>query len=339
MTRFGKGEAREWALENLRGQCGCILPTFTADLRAVNEDAIRHDVRREKELGMTGVLIVSECGTTFDQLRQVTEIVVDEAAGELHTIAHAALPTLEANIELARFSESAGVDGILGSYPLMFYPTAEDQIYEYTKALAQASNLGLVIFAIGLWNFRRLHPSDFNPDLIGRLIDEAPNVMAVKTEIGLPSAAGVAQIFERYRERVVITDPLEPNAPIWQRNYGMQWMGTSNYEAFGGEVPRYFRLLEQDRYEDAMEIYWRIHPLRLVNGKVNWGAVEGTSLVHRLVWKYQGWLNGFNGGPVNSPSMRLSDDQMRALRGAAVASGLDVTDAPDEEFFVGRNPR
>ncbi|HET6509023.1 MAG TPA: dihydrodipicolinate synthase family protein [Baekduia sp.] len=336
---FGAGEARSWALENLKGQCGCILPTFTSDLKDINEDAIRHDVRREKELGMSGVLIVSECGTTFEELERVTEIVVDEAAGELHTIAHGALATLEDNVRLAQLSEAAGVDGILCSYPLMFYPTSEDEVYEYTKKLADSSNLGLIIFAINLWNFRRLHPSDFNPDLIGRLIDDAPNVMAVKTEIGLPSAAGVAQIFERYGDRVVVTDPLEPNAPIWQRNYGMQWMGTSNYEAMGGELPKYFKLLQEDKYEEAMEIYWRLHPLRLVNGTINWGAVQGTSLVHRLVWKYQGWLNGFNGGPIRSPQMRLDDAQMRQLRAAAIQAGLDVTDEPDSAFFVGRNPR
>jgi 4-hydroxy-tetrahydrodipicolinate synthase len=35
--------------------------------------------------------------------------------------------------------------------------------------------------------------------------------------------------------------------------------------------------------------------------------------------------------------MRLTDRQMRTLRTAAIASGLDVTDEPDTEFFLGRN--
>ena len=37
--------------------------------------------------------------------------------------------------------------------------------------------------------------------------------------------------FERFRGRLLITDPLEHNAPIWIRNYGMRFMGTSNYES------------------------------------------------------------------------------------------------------------
>jgi 4-hydroxy-tetrahydrodipicolinate synthase len=55
-------------------------------------------------------------------------------------------------------------------------------------------------------------------------------------------------------------------------------------------------------------------------------------------WKYQGWLNGYNGGPIRQPHMRISAAQMSALRAAAAASGLAVTDDPDEFFYVGRNP-
>lgn len=338
MPRYVPGEAREWALEHLRGQCGCLLPTFTNDLRGVNERAVRADVAREKELGMSGVLVVAECGTTPEELLQVTEIVVDEADGELDVLSHAALGTLEQNAELVRRSESIGVDGVLVSYPLSFYPESEEEVFQYTRELAERSGLGIIVFAMWLWNFRRLHPSDFSPDLIGRLISELPNVMAVKNEIGLPGVAGIAQLFERYRDRVVVTDPLERNSPVWQRTYGMRWMGTSNYESMAGEVPRYYGLLEQGLYEEAMEIYWRVHPIRQADAAVTGEAQAGTALVHRLVWKYQGWLHGFNGGPIRGPNPRLGDAQMRTLRAAAVASGLSVTDEPDAAFFVGRNP-
>jgi dihydrodipicolinate synthase/N-acetylneuraminate lyase len=338
VARYGPGEAREWAREHLRGVTGCLLPTFTADIRGINEAAIRHDARLERDFGMSGVLVVAECGTTLDELKRVTDIVVDEVGADLYVVAHAALPTLADNVELARYSQAAGADAVLVSYPLTFYPQTEDEVFEYTRTLAEAGDLGLILFAMNLWNFRRLHPSDFSPDLIGRLIDEAPNVVAVKNEIGLPGLAGVGQIFERYRERVVVSDPLEQNAPLWVRAYGMRWLGTSNYECMAGEVPRYWNLLQEGRYEEAMEIYWRTHPIRLANGELTHQAMAGTALVHRLMWKYQGWLHGFNGGPIRGPHVRLNDGQMATLRAAAVKSGLPVTDSPDAEFFVGRNP-
>jgi len=91
-------------------------------------------------------------------------------------------------------------------------------------------------------------------------------------------------------------------------------------------------------YGEAMEIYWRIHPARQANMKLM-GAMAGTSVVHRMLWKYQGWLNGFNGGPIRSAlSGRLNDDQMRTFRAALLACGLPVAEEDDREFFVGRNP-
>jgi len=338
VAQYGAGEAREWALEKLRGQCGCLLPTFTNDLRGINERAIRADVRREKELGIAGVLVVAECGTTFPELLEATEIVVDEAGGEMHVLAHAALGTLEQNVELVQASAAIGVDGVLAPYPLMFYPQDESEIYEYTRALAECSGLGLVIFAMWLWNFRRLHSSDFSPDLIGRLVDGVPNVMAIKNEIGLPGMAGIAQLFERYGDRLIVTDPLERNSPLWQRTYGMKWMGTSNYECMADGVPRYYSLLEEDRYEEAMDLYWELHPVRQADAALTSESMAGTALVHRLVWKYQGWLHGFNGGPIRGPHQRISDGQMRTLRAAAEAAGLAVTAEPDSAFFVGRHP-
>jgi dihydrodipicolinate synthase/N-acetylneuraminate lyase len=339
LPNYTRAEARDWARENFSGCCGCLLPTFTSDLTRINDEAIRHDVRREKELGISGILLVAECGTTLDELKHVTDVALDEANGELMTVAHASLPTLEQNIELARYSEEAGVDALLVPYPLTFYPATEDDVFEYTRTLAESTRLAIIVFAMHLWNFRRLHPSHFSPDLIGRLIDEVPNVAAIKTEIGGGAGvAGIAQVFERYRDRVIITDPIEANAPAWAAAYGLQWIGTSNYEAFGGEVPRYLELLRAGRFEEAMDIYWQTHPIREADAEVIGEASRGTYLVHRLCWKYQGWLHGFNGGPIRAPHMRITDRQMKRLRDGVAASGLPVTDDPDSAFFVGRNP-
>jgi 4-hydroxy-tetrahydrodipicolinate synthase len=63
-----------------------------------------------------------------------------------------------------------------------------------------------------------------------------------------------------------------------------------------------------------------------------------TGFIHRMMWKYEAWLNGFNGGPMRRPTMRLNDATMKMLRDGLVKSGIPVTEAHDREFFVGRNP-
>ncbi len=339
MAEYTRSEARDWAKEHMRGVCGCLLPTLSSSLREVNEAAIRHDVRREHELGFWGSLLVSECGTTHEEMRQVVEVAVDEAAPlGLRTMLLASFPTLEDTIEMVRHAEHAGVDLVLMAYPLTFYPLTEAEVFEYTKAVADATSLGIMLFAIAHWNFTRLHPSGFSPRLIGRMIDEIPNVVAVKNEIGAPGVAGISEVFHRFRDRVVVCDPFERNAPAWVTTFGMPFMGTSNYEYMGGEVPRYFDMLQQGNYDEAMDLYWRLHPARRASSQVASEASAGTRNVHRLSWKYQYWLNGFNGGPIRQPSARINDGQMAILRRGLEQSGFDVPDDPDHEFFVGRNP-
>lgn len=336
MAKYNPGEAREWALSSLRGVTGCVMPSFTQDLSELNEEAIVHDIQRERELGFSGFLIVAECGTTPEELKRFIDISVAEA-GDMVTVLQAAAGTLEENVELVRWAADAGVDLVMPSYPLGFYPQSGSEIVDYTRTLAQASHMGLVVFAMNLWNFERIHPSGFAVDWLEELIESAPNMVAIKNEVAEPGVAGIADVFRRFSGRVVVADPLEMNSPAWTTTYGMPWMGTSNYEYFGAEVPRYFDLLQDpDRYDEAMEIYWRIHPARQATGALMKEANAGTVFVHRMLWKYQGWLQGFNGGPVRPPHMRLTDRQMRTLRAAAVASGLPITDEPDTEFFRGR---
>jgi 4-hydroxy-tetrahydrodipicolinate synthase len=49
-------------------------------------------------------------------------------------------------------------------------------------------------------------------------------------------------------------------------------------------------------------------------------------------------LQGFNGGPLRQPTMRLVDRQLRPLRAALEQCGLNPWPEPDGDFFVGRNP-
>lgn len=338
--RYSPGEAREWAKAGLKGVAGCVAPTVLNDFSGINHAAIRHDVRREKELGFAGILLVSETGTTPDEMREFVDIAVDEAGTDLITILQASEPTLAENISLVAYAERAGVDVVLPSFPAAFYPTSNDDVYDYYRALADSTSMAMIVFAIHLWNFGRLHSSSFAPSLIGRLIADCPNVAAVKNEIGAPGVAGLAEVFERFNDAVVVTDPFEMNAPAWVRNYGMSFLGTSNYEALGDAVPRIFNLLHQpDGYDAAMELYWQVHPARAANMQLMGASLGGTSVVPRMLWKYQGWLHGFNGGPIRSAlSGRLSDQQMATFRAAVTASGLPVAEGADEAFFVGRNP-
>lgn len=339
MAHYDSASARDWARQTLEGCCACVLPTFRSDLSGLNEAAIRFDVQREKELGMSAILIVAEGGTTDAEYRQMIDICVSEAGDELVTFVQAAQQTFDAMIDTIAYAERAGVDLVLPSYPMNYYPMSYEELFEDTKRIYDSTGLGVFVFAIDQWNFARMHPAGFPVDFLERLVDACPNLAGIKNEVGLPYAGGLVDVFEKLRGEVVVTDPIEYNAPIWIRNYDMRFMGTSNYEAMGDVVPRMLTKLSDDAtWDEGMELYWQVMPVRRASSAIGAAAVALTSTVSRIVWKYQGWLNGFNGGPLRGPLPRINQAQMNQLRSAAVASGLDVTGDPDEAFFVGRNP-
>jgi dihydrodipicolinate synthase/N-acetylneuraminate lyase len=339
MLEYTPTEARSWAFERLVGCCGCILPTFTSDVSDLNEAAIRHDVDMERAIGMAAVLVVAECGTTMDEYRRLLEIVVDAAGSDLMVVVQASQPTWDQMQTTIEWGAELGADLVLPSYPLTYHPTTLEELYEDNKRMIDRSPLGVLLFAIDQWNFSRLHPAAFPLELLERLVDDCPMLVGIKNEIGLPYVGGMDEVFSKLGDRVVVTDPMESNAPIWVKHYGMRYMGTSNYEAFGARIPQMLKALgSDDTWDEGMRLYWQNHPIRKANSAVVSPTVAATGMVPRAVWKYQSWLLGFNGGPLRAPLARINAGQMAMIRKAATDAGLDVTDDPDELFWTGRNP-
>ena len=336
MAEYAKSEAREWARENMKGVANVVIPTFTQDLRNVSEAATRHDIRREIELGFWGTLLVSETATTFDEYNQFSQWSVDEAAGRLHTIHHSSFNTLEEAIRAGQAAKDAGVDLVLLGYPPNFYPKSQREIIDYTKAYCDGIDLGVILFPVPLWGFESLHPAGMAPDTIAELVRDVPNLVAIKAEGGMPTIAGFVECYRHFHDDVIVTQPLEADGLLVKQLVDMPFMGTSNYEYFGPLVPKVFKLIDEGRLDEAMELYWQMHPGRMANQATV--VIPGTNFVHRMLWKYQGWLNGFNGGPLRTPTMRINPKQMKTLRQGVVDSGLEATSSGDSEFFIGRNP-
>jgi 4-hydroxy-tetrahydrodipicolinate synthase len=337
VASYRRDEAREWAREHLVGCANSIIPSFSADLRRLNEAAIRHDVRRSTELGFTGSLLVSEVNVTLDEYRQLAEWAVDEAGGRHHLVHHASFDTLEENLAAARLSQAVGVDYALLSYPGTFYPESEEEVVSYTKAFCDGVDLGVMLFAVPLWNFGRLHHADLSPALLERMVDEIPNVIGVKAE-GARLTGGFVDVYRRLHERVVVTSPLEREViPLLTLGTDVRYSGTSNADYYGDVVPRMFDLARSGDHDAAMELYWQIHPAREANARAG-QITQQTGFINRMQWKFQGWLNGMNGGPLRRPTMKVSDATMATLRKGLADAGLPCETAPNPAFFEGRHP-
>jgi len=225
---------------------------------------------------------------------------------------------------------------MLLGHPNGFYPTSSQQVEDYTVDICKATDLAVVLFVVEHSNLRRLDIRGFPADVLERLT-MLDTVVAVKYEVGRQQTANTYETFRRLENAdVLFSDPMEFTAPMWVDIFGMQWMGTSNYEYYGSYVPRLLELLHAGQTREAMDEYWRIQPARSARSAAM--SSGGANLVHRYVWKFQAWLNGYNGGPIRQPAMKLSETQMRTAADGVRKAGIAVADEPFADFFVGRNP-
>ncbi|WAC59029.1 dihydrodipicolinate synthase family protein [Brevundimonas sp. SL130] len=335
MASYSRKEAREWARERLVGVANVIIPTMTADFKRLNEKAIRHDVETTIAHGFVGTLTCSEVAITPDEYEAFVRISADQAKGRIVIVHHAVFNTLEDNIEAVKRAEAAGAELVLLGYPPYFRPKSLDEIYAYTKALCDATDLAVMLFPIPTWDFSRLHPSDLPVPLLRRLIDDCPNVAAIKIEGGMPHIMAGIEAHRAFHKEVVISAPLEHEYTPLAQLIPIPFCGT-NYAAYYGPVlPQVHKLIQAGRYDEATQIFYQLDAARKAFTSV---PQAGNGLINRMMWKYEGWLQGYNGGPLRHPTARVYARDMAALRRGQEASGLNPTDDLDEAFFIGRNP-
>ena len=333
--KYRKNEAKDWARQNWHGLCNVIIPSFSSDLKRLNEKAIRHDVRRNIELGFWGALLVSEAATTDEEYIRFMEIAMDEAKGKQNFLFHACFDTVDDVVRMAKVAEGLGLEGILLGHPPSFYPTTSQQLYDYTAHVCNNSNMAVVGFAQPHWNFQRLHPGGYPPKV---MLDacKLDNMVAVKFEVG-----GITGHYDFWRQikgmNVLYSDPMEANFPVSVELFGQQWSGTSGYEIYAGNAPKIFKMLRDGKHDEAMELYWKLHPVRTMRTQLS-TYLTGSHFINRSLWKYWGWLNGYNGGPMRQPVNKVSDSQMQQSRDAMKRAGFDIKDESFADFFVGRNP-
>ena len=307
MSSYQRQDARAWAREHMVGCSAVTIPSYSADLKRLNERGIRHDVARVKDLGFTFTLLCAEVEITPEENARYTAWARDTVGSRFGLVFHAAFATLADNIEAVKLAEKAGADLVLLSYPSQFWPTTQQEIYDYTKAFCDATDLAVMIFPIPTWGFERIHPAGMPVEFVRKLLDDCPNIVAVKSEQGFPLPAGICEMYHHFRDEVVISCPIESDAIPLMSLMKLQFSGTSNTQWMGDYYPRAFDLARKGEFEAAMELYWKVNPARQANMAAAMSYVGGTGMLNRTMWKYQDWLAGFNGGPLRGAAMRAPD--------------------------------
>ncbi|MBA3897822.1 MAG: dihydrodipicolinate synthase family protein [Sphingomonadaceae bacterium] len=340
-NRVSKSERKAWAREHFRGIENVLIPSFNADLTELDEEGIRLDVRQSKRHGFFSSLCAVETGLSPEEKNRFVEIACDEARnvagdGDYGISVSLAGDTLEGDLRLLQAAEAAGATHGLLSFPQAFVPKTQDDIYEYGKALADSTDMGIYLFVSDKFGFGRFHPSGVPFEAFEKLAD-LPNVVAMK--VGGMDAGMITECFDRFSDRLAVTSVNIGMIPLLRKTYDVTWTGAWTAEALQSpEQPHavnMMKLLLENRNAEAMATYWRMTPA-LKSMMAIMAPLMPTGAYHWPLLKYQQWLSGGNGGLTRQPAMRVFQHNLQVIRGGLAAVGVQCPD-PDEDFFLGRS--
>jgi len=328
-----KQDMKKWAQQHLKGIENTLIPSFTPDMRELDEEGIRHDVRQSIAHGFFSVMCATETGLSLDEAKRFVQIAADEAQGKILVTTSLILDSFEENMALMLHAEKVGLSGVLLGYPPTFHPQDKEEVYLRSKQFADATNMHVTLYPSPHFPFNGFHNSGFPLDVMDRLAD-LPNVVAVKIgELGL-----YADAHHILGDRLLVGCPVERCAPLLIEGFGMQWMGAGCYEVFQSpEQPHlveYFNLLLAGEHDAAMEIYWKLAPMRSIfEQQFNQTVMTGT--YNWQAQKFYQWCTGGNGGLTRQPAMKLHSWEADQIKMGFYTIGITPPENM-EEFFVGK---
>lgn len=183
-------------IQSFKGVIPAVLSVFDRE-ENLDEAGTRALIRHLLRFDIGGLYLTGSTGEAFlmdsaERMRQV-EIVMEEVGDRVPVVVHVGAMSTRASIELAKHAQAHGAAGI-SSVPPFYFKYNEDQIFEYYRDLAGATDLPMIVYNIPLAGMMTV-------DQIVRL-SEIENVRGVKyTGTALYE---VAQIRERCKPGFLI---------------------------------------------------------------------------------------------------------------------------------------
>ncbi|MEX6507131.1 4-hydroxy-tetrahydrodipicolinate synthase [Jiella sp. M17.18] len=160
-----------------KGSIPALITPFAED-GSLDERAFAAFVEWQMGEGSSGLVPVGTTGEsptlTHDEHKRVVEICVEATAGRVPVIAGAGSNNTEEAIDLARFAEKAGANGLLVVTPYYNKPNQKG-LYAHYAALAKAVSLPILIY-----NIPGRSVIDMTPETMGRLAADFSNIVGVK---------------------------------------------------------------------------------------------------------------------------------------------------------------
>jgi 4-hydroxy-tetrahydrodipicolinate synthase len=299
-------------LEEMKETKGIYLPMATPfkENLEVDEEGLRNNTQFLIEKGYVNgyaVLIPSgstgECFTlTNEERKRIFKILVEEANGKVPVIAGCNHTSTREVIELAKYAEDIGVDGLMIIPPYYTLPY-EEMTIKFFEDIAREVEIGIMVYN--------------NPEVIGADIpintmiklSEIENIVAYKDCTG--SFAKYDQTTRFLRDKMNVIDCGGDIYAPFSRLMGRK----SVISGFANFVPEIilemYKSCEKEDYDKAREIRKIMEPLIDLAINVFSGQARSISMV-----KEGNNIRGLAGGPVRPPVLPLDTQDRKKLEDA-----------------------
>ena len=297
-----------------RGPMIPVITNLNEDL-SIDHTAIAENVRYIVDRGIVagnGVLLAVGAGGDFpmlslDERKSVAKTIVDAAAGRVPVIVGAQDTNIKVVIDMARWAESIGADGIQMSVGY-YYESSEDDCRRLFESVHDATQEIAIMIYNTPWEGYDLSLAE-----IGRLA-ELPRCAALKWQSGKGSGEYLRGL-ARFSDRLAVVD----NQGLFVMNHLMGGAGYITHLAtiWPEHDLELWRLLEAGEYHAAQNrittITWPWYDFRI---KL-WKRTGLESPVVKAALE----LCGRPGGPTRRPCRALNGEEREELREILVGIG------------------
>jgi 4-hydroxy-tetrahydrodipicolinate synthase len=300
--------------KEFRGSYSVLVTPFTEDGKSIDVPALKRFLDWQLQSGVPGIIILGTSGeflTVSDEERRLyVDTTIKHIAGRIPVMVGTMNAHTPNAVRHTREAEALGADGLMIVPPYYYTPT-EDEIFNYYKAICEATSLPIM-----LYNNPFTSNVDMKPKLIARLTKAFTNIRYIKE-----ASMDVARVFDI----IEATDGVM-NVFAGERIVESYLLGAVGYvNPYGNYIPhasaRIWDLLVEGRIGDAKAIQ------RLIT-KFDHVIAEGhPTYGHQCYSKALAAAAGYPVGDVRAPLTTFKElgeeGKMRLKKITAVIRELD----------------
>lgn len=237
-----------------RGSITALITPFADG--AVDEKAFSAFIEWQIAEGSHGLVPVGTTGesptVSHDEHRRVVEICVEVTSGRVPVIAGAGSNSTAEAVELARFAEKVGADGVLSVVPYYNKP-GQEGLFQHFSAIAAATDLPVI-----LYNVPGRTVSDLGVETMERLREAHANIAGVKDATADMAKASLTRT--RLGEDFIMLSGEDMTALGFNAHGGNGCISVTSNVA-PRLAAQFQNACQQGNYAQALEIHNKLVPL------------------------------------------------------------------------------